>query len=102
MQGYKLSAQAGRDYREVLAFTLDRWGVNQFDKYASMLDDAFDRLVEMPMLGIRRDDLRLGFYHYRVGQHYTFYRIGTENIEIARILHTRRDVTPDLFKNLTF
>jgi toxin ParE1/3/4 len=102
MQGYKLSAQAGRDYREILAFTLDRWGVNQFNKYASLLDDTFDRLVGMPTLGIRRDNLRLGFYQYRVGQHYIFYRIGIENIEIARILHTRRKVSPDLFDDLIF
>lgn len=102
MQGYKLSKKAGRDYREILAFTLNRWDVNQFDKYASMLDDAFDRLVRIPMLGIRCDDIRPGFYRYQVGQHYVFYRIGIENVEIARILHTRRKITPDLFKDSTF
>jgi plasmid stabilization system protein ParE len=50
MQGYKQSAQAGRDYREILEFTLDRWGVDQFNTYASMMDNAFDRLVELPKL----------------------------------------------------
>lgn len=102
MEGYKLSQQAARDYREILAFTINEWRVNQFEKYASLLDEAFERLVGMPMLGVRRNDIRSGFYHYRVGQHYIFYRIGTGNIEIARILHIKRKVTPKLFSNLVF
>jgi toxin ParE1/3/4 len=102
MSGYKLSAQAGRDYREILSSTLDRWGVDQFEKYASILDDAFDRVAKMPMLGLRRDDIRPGFYRYQVGQHYIFYRIGKERIEIARILHTRRNASSSFFDDLTF
>lgn len=102
MEGYKLSQQAARDYREILAFTLNEWGVNQFDKYASQFDEAFKRLVEMPMIGVRRNDIRSGFYHYRVGQHYIFYRISKQNIEIARILHIKRKVAPKLFSNLLF
>ncbi len=102
MKGYKLSQQAARDYREILAFTLNEWGVNQFEKYASLLDEAFKRLVEMPTIGVRRNDIRSGFYHYRVGQHYVFYRIGVQNIEIARILHIKRRVTSKLFSSLVF
>jgi toxin ParE1/3/4 len=102
MQGYKQSAQAGRDYREILEFTLDRWGVNQFNTYASMMDDAFGRLVELPKLGVLRNDIQLGLYRYKVGQHYIYYRIGSNAIEIARILHIRRKATPGLFKNLKF
>jgi toxin ParE1/3/4 len=102
MQGYRQSAQAGRDYREILAFTLNQWGVEQFNTYASMLDDASDHLVELPLLGVRRDDIQLGLYRYKVGQHYIYYRIGSEHIEIARILHIRRKVTAGLFKNITF
>ncbi len=31
MTGYRLSQQAARDYREILAFTLSKWGVAQFE-----------------------------------------------------------------------
>jgi toxin ParE1/3/4 len=102
MAGYQLSEQAGLDYQEILAFTLDRWDVDQFNKYAAMLDEAFDRLVEMPMLGQQCNDIRLGFYRYRVGQHYIFYRRKEGTLQIARILHIRRNVIATLFGDLRF
>ncbi|MGG6262870.1 type II toxin-antitoxin system RelE/ParE family toxin [Leptolyngbya sp. AN03gr2] len=102
MNGYRLSEQAELDYREILAFTLERWGINQFDKYAELLEATFDRLVEMPTLGRQRDDIRPGFYRYQVGQHYIFYRITEETLQIARILHIRRNVTANFFEDLRF
>jgi plasmid stabilization system protein ParE len=51
---------------------------------------------------MRRDDIQPGLYRYQVGQHYIYYRIGSDIIEIARILHVRRKVTAGLFKNLKF
>jgi plasmid stabilization system protein ParE len=35
---YKLTRQAERDYREILAFTLNEWGVEQFNTYATLID----------------------------------------------------------------
>jgi len=61
MARYRLTRQAERDYREILAFTLDRWGVEQFERYAKLLDNAFERLIVKP-LGIRRDDVRSGYF----------------------------------------
>jgi plasmid stabilization system protein ParE len=40
MPRYKLTRRAEQDYREILAFTLNTWGVAQFDTYATLLDDA--------------------------------------------------------------
>ncbi|MBE9010247.1 type II toxin-antitoxin system RelE/ParE family toxin [Pseudanabaenaceae cyanobacterium LEGE 13415] len=102
MQGYWLSEQAELDYREILAFTLEQWGVDQFNQYADLLENTFDRLVEMPALGSRRDDIKPGFYRYRVGQHYIFYRIAEETVQIARILHIRRNATATFFEGLRF
>jgi toxin ParE1/3/4 len=102
MTGYRLSQQAAQDYREILAFTLNEWGVAQFKAYASLLDETFERLVRLPLLGIRWDDIRPGFYRYRIGQHYVFYRVGSESLEIARILHIKRKLTTTLFNDLMF
>jgi toxin ParE1/3/4 len=102
MQGYKLSVQADRDIQEILRFTLDRWGADQLSVYASKLNAALSRLINLPSMGTLRDDIIPGYYRYQVGQHYIFYRIGGEYLEIARILHVRREVTPDLFKGLRF
>jgi toxin ParE1/3/4 len=53
----------------------------------------------MPRFGIRRDDIRKGYYFYRVEKHYIFYRINDDRIEVVRILHTKRRMTRDLFSN---
>jgi toxin ParE1/3/4 len=100
MARYKLTRQAERDYREILAFTLNEWGVGQFDTYANVLDQSIERLVDMPRLGVSCDNIRLGYYRYRVGKHYIFYRINAEILEIARILHIKRRLSRDLFDDL--
>jgi toxin ParE1/3/4 len=102
MQGYKLSVQADHDIQEILRFTLVRWGTDQLSIYALKLNDALSRLTSLPSIGTSRDDILPGYYRYRVGQHYIFYRIGNEYLEVARVLHVRREVTSNLFKGLKF
>ena len=97
MARYILTQRAEQDYREILAFTLNGWGVEQFTTYATLLDNTFEKLVAMPRLGVLRDDIRAGYYCYRVSQHYIFYRLNDEKIEVVRILHTKRKMTRDLF-----
>jgi toxin ParE1/3/4 len=100
MPRYKLTRRAEQDYREILAFTLNTWGVDQFDTYATLIDSAIEQLVRTPRLGIRRDDICPGYYRYRIGKHYIFYRINAQTLEVARILHIRRNPSQDLFKDL--
>ena len=99
MARYLLTQRAEQDYREILAFTLNEWGMEQFTAYATLLDNAFERLVAMPRFGIRRDDIHEGYYCYRVEKHYILYRINDDRIEFVRILHTKRRMTRDLFSN---
>jgi toxin ParE1/3/4 len=100
MPRYKLTRRAEQDYREILAFTLNTWGVDQFNTYATLLDNTIEQLVKMPRLGIRRDDIYPGYYRYRIGKHYIFYRVNAQILEIARILHVRRNLSQDLFQDL--
>jgi toxin ParE1/3/4 len=99
MARYILTRRAEQDYREILAFTLNEWSVEQFTAYATLLDNAFERLVAMPRFGVRRDDICEGYYCYRVGQHYIFYRIADDQIQVVRILHVKRKMTQNLFSN---
>jgi toxin ParE1/3/4 len=100
MARYQFTRQAERDYREILTFTLNEWGVEQFETYARLLDNAIEQLVRMPRLGVRCDRIRAGYYRYRIGKHYVFYRIISKRLEIARILHIKRNLSRDLFNNL--
>jgi len=66
---------------------------------AVQLIDAFQRrwklLSEHPLSGKARDDLRLGARCVIVGAYLAFYRVTDKGIEIVRILHGRRNITPD-------
>ncbi len=100
MARYRLTRQAEKDYREILEFTLGQWGIAQFEKYARSLDAAFERLLTKPQLGTPCNDIRDGYFRYRMGQHYIFYRINQDMLEIARILHVRRNIKRKLLQDL--
>lgn len=58
-------------------------------------NDAFYMLAEYPEAGSMRPELsRLRLYP--VDQYNIFYRVTPDAVEIVRILHAARDVTPDL------
>jgi toxin ParE1/3/4 len=100
MARYRLTRQAEKDYREILEFTLGQWGIPQFEKYARSLDSAFERLLTKPQLGTQCNNIRPGYFRYRMGQHYIFYRINQDVLEIARILHVRRNIKRQLLQDL--
>lgn len=97
MSSYKLTIQAEQDYRAILEQTLITWGTAQFEKYAAILDKAFERLATMPRLGTKCNHIREGYYRYHIGRHYVFYRIVSEKVEIVRLLDDRRDIQKRLF-----
>lgn len=66
------------------------------DELADRLDQAIERLSEYPELGPERASLGRGMRIFPVESLVIFYRIGPEIVEIIRILHAARDITPDL------
>ena len=92
MPTYKLSPLAELDYFEILDYTLEKWGIQQFEKYRDVLKGTILRLAQSPTLGKRCEDIHPDLYRYGAGHHIIFYRIAGEGIEIARILHERMDV----------
>jgi len=45
-----LSHQAQADYEDILGVTLHRWGEQQYDRYAALLNEAFLALQDNPSL----------------------------------------------------
>ena len=103
MPSIKLSAEAGRDYEEILDYTFVTWGYEQFEKYGALLDEAFHKLARRPAaFGKRRDDIFPGCRIHYVGRHAVLYRQAINGIEIARILHKRmyyKEHIPDRYKS---
>ncbi|MGH7823447.1 MAG: type II toxin-antitoxin system RelE/ParE family toxin [Candidatus Binatia bacterium] len=105
MARYRISAPAQADLENILATSLERWGVDGRSRYASLLAAAFRTIADQPTAPTTRarDELFAGLRSFhvrhsrgdhgvRVPVHVVFYRTaGAEVIEIVRVLHERMD-----------
>ena len=90
----KVTRLASRDYEQVLDYTIERWGVEQYRIYRSMLREAIDLIAEEPinLKSRARADLFDGARIYPIGRHYLVYYISGEFVILARILHQQMDL----------
>ncbi len=92
------SAAAEQDIQEVLVHTTDQWGPMQADKYAVLIEEALEAIVNNPHLGRPRFGVRPGILAHHIGQagrnasHFLYYRIDLNgDVEVVRFLHDRMD-----------
>ena len=88
---YHLRAQAEADVAEIWRYTASRWGAKQADKYYASLIDGFRSLAANPNLGRSCEEIRPGYRRHSVGAHVVFYKADGAEVDIVRILHSRRD-----------
>jgi len=90
---YILSDSADKDIVEIATYTKETWGNVQCSLYLDNLKSAFAKLVNNPKIGIKTNDVRIGYYKYFVGRHIILYRVSVNyDIEIIRVLHQSMDV----------
>ena len=66
---------------------------NAADRLIRQIDEMFERLVETPEMGLRRDELRPGLLCKPVKRKYLiFYETAGDDIRILRILHGARRI----------
>ena len=87
------------DIEGVLAYTLDRFGLQQYHRYEQIIQEALTRLVERPERG-RPLESRAGFFLYSIGRrgrrasHQFLYRVLADGrVEVLRLLHDSMDVS---------
>ena len=93
MQGYKLSKEAQDDLKELKNYSRMTWGNKQTQEALSEIKNRLEKLIISPEFGKIRDEIIDGLRSFGVGRHILFYRLGKTEIEVARILHKRMDVT---------
>ena len=86
---FKVSVKANQDLLEIGAYTQNKWGVAQRNKYLDALNDCFKALADNPGLAHSCDDIRSGYRAYFIGKHVIFYRNYQYGIRIVRILHQK-------------
>ena len=89
---FRLSTAAEADLAGMRAFTLERWGREQWLAYRGGLVAAFERIAAEPGIGRRRDAFRPGMRSVPCGAHVVFYlELDGGVIGIVRVLHARQN-----------
>ena len=60
-------------------------------------EDVARMLAQYPEAGVERSNLADGLRSFTVSGYTLFYRPARSGIEIVRVIHGRRDITPHLF-----
>ena len=91
---YKISQEASRDIEDIWFYTIEKWSIEQSDRYFNLIMDEIEYLAEYPKSGKDYSEVRNGYFRSRIKSHFIFYKINSrkEEIEIIRILHQRMDV----------
>ena len=91
MAEYRLTPAAERDLERIWTHTVQRWGVEQANRYTDILTAEFAELAQSPMTAPACEQIRPGYRRRSVERHMIYFRITTYGIAIVRILHERMD-----------
>lgn len=92
MPGFLLTNAAKSDLKSIGRYTQEKWGIEQRNRYLTLLDRSFHDLAVNPLMGRDCGDIRPGYRKLPIGKHLVFYRQKeSELIEIVRVLHERMD-----------
>jgi toxin ParE1/3/4 len=98
MPSFRLSKRAAADIDEILAFTIERWGVEQAGKYLGGLDALFHIVASRPMMGRRAAQIRPDLRRIEHVSHIVFYKTLPQGISIERVLHKSKALKKSDFK----
>ncbi len=88
---YRLTRRARRDVLNIWRHIAEN---NELaaDRFIDSLTHHFRLLGDMPYLGRQRDDIRLGYRSFPVGEYLIFYRVMEPGVRIMHVVHGRRDL----------
>lgn len=92
MARVRLSLRASGDLAEIAGYTIERFGIQQAQRYRDGFEQAFERLAQYPAQGTDAEHLATGLRRMGYQSHVIFYRAEADGILIVRILHRSMDV----------
>jgi toxin ParE1/3/4 len=99
MPSYRLSRRADADLDEILAFTVERWGVEQANDYLSGLQALFNLVSSRPMMGRSAAQVLPHLRRVEHISHIVFYTLLPAGIQIERVLHKSRAIKKKDFRS---
>jgi toxin ParE1/3/4 len=91
---FRLSYQARADIEEIRAFTIERWGREQWISYFAGLSAALEQIADEPSCGRSRHLIRERLRSLPYGRHLIFFEIAAQpggRVAILRVVHERRN-----------
>jgi len=89
---FVISKKAVSDLEEIWLYTVEKWSVEQADRYYNLIFDEINYLCKNSAAGKSMEYVRKGYRTSKVKSHLIFYRILNNTIEVIRILHERMDI----------
>jgi toxin ParE1/3/4 len=89
---YVISKKAVSDLEEIWLYTVEKWSVNQADRYYNLIFDEINFIYKNNNAGKSMEHVRKGYQASKVKSHFIFYRILNNTVEVIRILHEGMDI----------
>jgi toxin ParE1/3/4 len=86
------SDEAVEAVQDIYLYGTDNWSVELADAYLDRIGDVIEAISHNPLIGVSRDELKLGVRSFPVEQHIIYYRVRKNELTILTILHSRTDV----------
>ncbi|WP_042724328.1 type II toxin-antitoxin system RelE/ParE family toxin [Chthoniobacter flavus] len=67
------------------------------DRLVDQFDAALRVIALSPRIGRKVDDLSPGLRSFPIGNYLIFYRLSGDALEVIRLVHGARDITPEYF-----
>ncbi len=84
-----LSPRAHQDIEEIWHYTAQQWSKKQAELYIRQLAEQLELVAVNPNMAIACPEVRIGYYKFRCGSHYAFFKLLPDGINVIRILHER-------------
>lgn len=88
-----------RDLREIWEYCARAASPDVADGVLRRIDRTADRIGRNPFVGRKRDEMAEGLRSVLAHPYAIFFRVGNDAMEIARVLHERRDFSSALSKD---
>ena len=89
---FVISKRAISDLEEIWLYTVEKWSIEQADRYYNLIFDEISYICKNINAGKSMEHVRKGYKASKVKSHYIFYRVLNDTVEIIRILHERMDI----------
>lgn len=90
---YRISEKAVTDLEKIWLYTLNKWSLEQADRYHNLIINEIEYIADNFNLSRRMDYVQSGYRMSKVKSHLIFYKKNEDDIiEVIRILHQNMDI----------